>query len=565
MKLKNALLFLISAGVVTQSFATSISSSTQMEIQQLLHNGENRQALQNSSRLIQTELETQRLRSLQRKEKATSEASLPTITPSTQCIAISGIYLKGITLLTTKDLERLTALPKDCITTANINLLVREITQLYINKGYITARVRFIAPDSSGKLGIQIVEGFIEDIQGGNPQTNINMLFPNLVGKPLNLKELEQGIDQANRLASNNLTMKLLPGKKFGGTIIQLNNQASSIWHPSISLDNTGQKSTGREILRANLGVDSPLGLSDYFNLNLSTTLANPKQRYNRAYSALYTLPYGRWSWSLFGTQSQYFNHQKLTISEIDVSGNSSQLGSSLDYVLHRDQRQINTVSTQLTYKQTNNYINDARIEVSSQKLTIAKLSYNHFRILSSGIFNATFGIDRGLPLFGAETAGDAINYQFTKFYTNLYWLNFFNLWQQPYKLKAIFVAQYSKDNLPGVEWIGITDSSAVGDFRLNSLSSKNGWYATTELSKDFYYRNLLLSPYIRLGYGQVFQEKMPNSSKRENDALGITLGQTIQFNKLKLDLGVSKGWILHSSFKQQEEINVLFKLSYKF
>lgn len=556
MKFNLKLFSFILIGITTQSLAQTLPPN--------YSNKEARQALQNSSQIIQTEIELQRLRSLQRQEKLTTAPTTPNITPSEQCIAISGVYLEGITLLTSQDLEKLTALPKNCITTTDINRLVKEITQLYIDKGYITARVRFIAPDRSGELGLQIVEGFIEDIQGSNNTVNIHTLFPNLIGKPLNLKELEQGLDQANRLASNNVTMALLPGKKFAGTIIKLNNQKSSIWHPWIEIDNAGQKSTGQNVLRGSLGIDSPLGLSDYFNLNISSTLENPKLRYNRSYSALYSIPYGRWTWNIFGSQSKYFNLQQLTHSTINVSGNSAQLGSSIDYVFYRNQHQINTLSAQLNYKQSNNFINQEKIGVSSQKLTIAKLSYNMFRVLPKGIVNATIGVDRGLSLFGAETAGSYINPRFTKFYTNLYWLNLFNLGEQTYKFKAVLVAQYGRNNLPGVEWLGITDPNAVGDFRLNALSSSKGWYATSEIGKDFVYHNIQFSPFIRLGYGQVFQNKMPNGSKM-NDALGITLGQSVKYNGLRLDLGMSKGWLLNSPSKYKEKFNLIAKLAYTF
>lgn len=82
----------------------------------------------------------------------------------TQCLPINGVYIQGITLLTEDDLSELSAIPEQCIHPDNINLLTRELTHIYMDKGYITARIQFIPPDADGKLGLDITEGFVEAI-----------------------------------------------------------------------------------------------------------------------------------------------------------------------------------------------------------------------------------------------------------------------------------------------------------------------------------------------------------------------------------------------------------------
>ena len=60
-----------------------------------------------------------------------------------------------------------------------------------------------------------MTEGFIEKIEGGNRWVNSRLLFPGLEGKPLKLTELDQGLDQANRLQSNTTKLDILPGRRL--------------------------------------------------------------------------------------------------------------------------------------------------------------------------------------------------------------------------------------------------------------------------------------------------------------------------------------------------------------
>ncbi|MRE37200.1 ShlB/FhaC/HecB family hemolysin secretion/activation protein, partial [Klebsiella pneumoniae] len=85
----------------------------------------------------------------------------------------------------------------------------------------------------------------------------------------------------------------ILPGTELGGSVIKLSNQRKSPWHLNIASDNYGQKNSGRWLIRTNASLDSPLGLSDFVSLNANITTDNPNTRFNRAYTLLYSIPYG--------------------------------------------------------------------------------------------------------------------------------------------------------------------------------------------------------------------------------------------------------------------------------
>ncbi|MFK5155475.1 POTRA domain-containing protein [Glaesserella parasuis] len=81
-----------------------------------------------------------------------------------------------------------------------------------MDKGYIHNPFQF-EDDGSKTLILRVTEGKVAKLTGGSSQVNLAMLFPNIVGQPLNIKELDQGLDQANRLSSNQVSVDVLPAK----------------------------------------------------------------------------------------------------------------------------------------------------------------------------------------------------------------------------------------------------------------------------------------------------------------------------------------------------------------
>ncbi|WP_275348312.1 POTRA domain-containing protein, partial [Xenorhabdus bovienii] len=124
---------------------------------------EARRTLQDSSREIDQLIEERRNQGLiNRTDSVSPQTVSPVLVEAPPCLAVSGVYLQGITLLSLSDLNTLSSLPNSCITSNDINKLSAEITNLYIAKGYVTARIQFIPPNANGELGINVVEGFVE-------------------------------------------------------------------------------------------------------------------------------------------------------------------------------------------------------------------------------------------------------------------------------------------------------------------------------------------------------------------------------------------------------------------
>ncbi|CNI03045.1 ShlB/FhaC/HecB family hemolysin secretion/activation protein [Yersinia pekkanenii] len=524
---------------------------------------ESRQNLQNNSNEVSHLIEERRQAPFKQPESiAKAQNKAPALENAEQCLPINGVYVQGMTLLTTADLESLSAIPEQCIGSENVNLLARELTQIYLSKGYIMARVQFVPPDAEGELGLDITEGFIEKFESDDPELNGESLFPNMIGNPLNITQLDQGLDQANRLPSNQITVDILPGTVAGGSILKLSNTRSKPWHITTSLDNYGNKSTGEWLSRNSFSFDNPLGLSDSISLSLTSTLDNPEKNHSRAYSLFYSVPYGALTFSGFASYSEYLYPVQLQFNTIELQGKTQQHGLRTDYVFYRDQEQINGLSAQLTYKQAENYLNDQKIAISSPTLTVFELGVNHLHILPTGIFNVNVSLEQGLSWLGADKNLTASHQdsQFTKAKAAVTSNQYFKLFDDFYLFSNQFYGQYTRDRLPGVEWLSVTDSNAVRGFSRNTLSADKGWYLQNTLSRNFTLGSTTLTPRFGADVGRIQQNPQGWRS-----AMGLSAGINVSYRDIKLDIEASRGHLRSGKSENKDPTQILARFSYSF
>ena len=163
--------------------------------------------------------------------------------PAAPCMDVKNILVRGATVFSASQIADLTVpYENQCLSLAGITNLLRAITNAYIEQGYITSRA-FADPtqEEAGVLRIMVIEGRVEDIIFNEGDRDMYyrgyMSFPSIKGKVLNLRDIEQGIDQMNRLPSGNATIELLPGESAGaerkswfGTLRRKHGGSGSAW-----------------------------------------------------------------------------------------------------------------------------------------------------------------------------------------------------------------------------------------------------------------------------------------------------------------------------------------------
>lgn len=496
-----------------------------------------RQQQQQQRDLQQLQME-QRKRQLERGAfgPAPATPAIPqTVTPDERCWPLSGTRIGGVTLLDSDKLNtRIKPLLAPCMGVGQINHLLATITAIYVEQGYIASRPYLLSAPAAGQsLDIMVDEGYIESIELADQSLPVSLggAFPHMLGQPLNLRDLEQGLDQLNRLRSLDLTADIAPGSQPGASRIILRSRTSgqSRWALGLGMDNLGSASTGRDRNSVSLSFDSPLQLNDLLSLSASDTL-NQGDRYSRNASLYYAIPYGYWTYSAFASHAEYRAPFKLPSATLYSTGITDQLSLRADRVLWRDQSRQLSANLQLAHKDVDSYLENVRLGIQSPTLTVAEAGLNLFW-LDRAVWNLDFTYSQGLRWLGADDdAHHAVNNlpkaQFRKYRAGLsQWRNG-QFGAQAWQWQSQLNLQYSPDPLPAIEQLLGTDDSAVRGYRVNSASAASGaiWRNTLRLPL----RNdwpLQITPRVALDNGWLKADHGAQGQRLSGASVGLNLG----------------------------------------
>ncbi|MCY0772588.1 ShlB/FhaC/HecB family hemolysin secretion/activation protein [Enterobacter pasteurii] len=407
------------------------------------------------------------------------------------CFFISRIELSGATLLSPSAKKRLVA-PwlNQCLDIARLNTLTNAVSDWYISRGYITSRAFLTEQDlSGGVLRLAVLEGKLQQIRlEGVPARTLTMTFPGLEGKILNLRDIEQGMEQLNRVRQRPVEIEILPGDRQGYSVVNLTASPEFPLSGSASFDNSGQKSTGTGQLSGALYGNNLLGLADkwFVSGGRSSDFSNSHDAQN--FAAGISVPYGyglldySYSWSNY--LSTIDNNGYLWRSTGDTE--THRLNGS--WVLFRNGDIKTGVSAGITHRINHNYLDDVLLATSSRKLSSFSLGLNHTQKIASGVATLNPTFTQGVPWFGAEDDndkhGDVPKAEFRKWSVN-------GSFQRPvadrlWWLTSVYF-QWSPDRLYGSERLTLGGEASVRGFKEQYISGDNGGYWRNELNYSLF------------------------------------------------------------------------------
>lgn len=439
-------------------------------------------------RLLQEQ--QQRLQELQQLPGREAQPPAEPAPDDERCFAIEQIEISGASLLSAADRAAILAPFADsCLGISQLNALLKAITNHYIDRGYVTTRAYLPQQDLSARtLKITVVEGRLEGLDSSALASDreLAMSFPGETGEVLDLRELEQLVENLNRLPSRFAKLELVPGEQVGGSRVQLQGERSKPWHASLSRHNDGQLSTGEQQWGIGLDWDSPLGLADQLSLRASRDAVSDSYRHSHSQSLYYSLPYGWWTFSYSYGQSYYRTTADLNGYVAQTDGDYQSHSLRAERVLHRDSVSKTAFSTGLSHVRSNNFIEDNRIDFSSNRLSEWQLGFNHGRRVGSAFVNADVGWQRGIGALDAQGNGDPRGDQpvarYNKYTLTLSYLQPFNLWGERLSFDSLATGQKSEDELHSPGRISIGGLNSVRAFKDQSLSGNSGGYWRNQL-----------------------------------------------------------------------------------
>ena len=270
------------------------------------------------------------------------EPGVPTPPAGSECVDLRHIRVDGVTLLTASAIDAVVAAYENrCLAVEDLNGVLQQLSFLYVEQGYVTSRAYLPEQDlSDGSLEIVVVEGFLERIvmngEPGRHAGRIGAAFPRLEGRLLNLRDLEQGLDQLNRLPSNQATIELAAGAELGGSVLQVSTDQGKRWHAAVATDNLGGAFTGQQQTRLALGYDDLLGINDRWSASYQRSMAghpldfSGRPPFSDTVTGDLALPYGYWALAVSGTWNQYQSLLAGQIADIKTSGSSTTVRGQL-------------------------------------------------------------------------------------------------------------------------------------------------------------------------------------------------------------------------------------------
>ena len=403
------------------------------------------------------------------------------------CFNIRQITLQQATLITPDKQAKLVApYINQCLSLARINQLVRVISEWYVQRGYITSRAFLTEQNlSHGILTITVLEGRLEEIRlQGARSHQLKMAFPTGAGRILNLRDIEQGMEQINRLRTTPVQIEIIPSAKPGYSIVNLTSTPEFPLTLGLNMDNSGQRTTGTGQLSASLVGNDLLGIADRWFVSGGRSSAFSDWRDAQNFQAGVSVPYGyglldySYSWSNY--------HSRFNANDFDWYSNGDNISNWLSgsWVLFRNGQIKTGLQLGLNHYVSHNWLNQTLLQSSSRKLTSLQIGFNHTQKVAGGVATLNPMLSRGMPWFDAESDSgkndDLPKAQFRKWSVS-------SSYQRPVTQKMWWLsslyAQWSPDRLYGSERLTIGGENSVRGYKEQYLSGDVGGYLRNELN----------------------------------------------------------------------------------
>lgn len=415
-----------------------------------------------------------------------------------------------------------------CLNAGDINHIMTVAQNILIGRGYTTTRILAAPQDlNSGKLVLTVLAGYLKNIEVDMSQANqthagriaaFQNEFPTRSDGILNLRDLEQGLENLKRIPTAEADIQIVPvdGVPNQSTVLVKWQQRLLPYRLSVGIDDSGTKATGKYQGNITFSADNPLGLSDLFYVNYGRSIGNVpdaadssgslKKGGTHNYALHYSVPFGKWTWAF--NHSGYRYHQAVAglSAAYDYNGKSYNTDLGFNRLIYRDAKRKTHVGAKLWTRETQSYIDDAEITVQHRRTAgwLAELSHKEYIGNSTAQFKIAY--KRGTGMSDALRAPEELFGEGTsrmKIWTANADVNIpFQIGKQSFAYDTTIQAQWNKTPLTPQDKIAIGGRYTVRGFDGEmSLAAERGWYWRNDLSWRFKQKHQL---YVGADVGHV-------------------------------------------------------------
>lgn len=398
------------------------------------------------------------------------------------------------------------------LTVEDVNRLSTSLNTALIEHGYVTSRIGIPSQSlASGNLQFNLQLGRVESVlykTYAQPLPWQNA-FPIREGDILNIRNIEQGIEQMKRIGSQNVSVELEPGTKPLATNIVLETTKKPSIHGMISIDDSGLKDTGKLQWTAAIGVDRVFNANDSLNLSINRDAAQDgEQKGSRNHAISYSIPRGKDTFSISYSDMKYHQTINSMATPFISSSHAKTVRGSWNHVFHRDRTTKRSWDIIISKRNAKNYINDVEIAVQRANTASLEVGISERRYIKKNTLYSRAAIKQGVGWFGSqpEYGNGAPSTRYTQLLLDVDY-QIPRIWgHRPASITTSFYGQWTLGDkrLFSRDMISLGNRYTVQGFDgENTLMAESGWYMRNEVAS--YIPKWKSSVYANIDFGAVY------------------------------------------------------------
>ncbi|MDL5309936.1 ShlB/FhaC/HecB family hemolysin secretion/activation protein [Proteus faecis] len=401
-----------------------------------------------------------------------------------------------------------------CLGINGINTVVTRMQNRLLTHGWITTRIVVPEQDiSRGTLYLTIVPGIIRNVQFTDDSDKYALLYTSMPAHKkqlLDLRDIEQGLENLQRLPVVSAEMEIKPGENAGESDIVIKRKQSRFWHTSLWFNDAGSPATGRYQGGVMLSLDNPLSLSDLFYVSTERDLDFAGNKNNQNVMVHYSVPFGYWLFDINALRYDYSQTVAGHLKDILYSGESENVNMGLSYTLFRNQSSKTALRYGVQAKVLRNYVDNTEIEIQRRRVSSWLINLSHRQYFSFATFEGSVNYQRGTRWFGSVPAYEEAyldNYYATDKADILTWRADLEIpiliGQQAFRYQGHYRRQVTHDLLTAIDKLAIGNRWTIRGFDgERTLSANEGWYVQNTLS--WQYPSTAHFAYLGIDYGKL-------------------------------------------------------------
>jgi hemolysin activation/secretion protein len=419
------------------------------------------------------------------------------------------------------------------ITSSDLEELRRQLTLLYVNKGYINSGA--VIPDqriTEGVVDIRIIEGRLTRIEvEGNEHFRKEYFSDRLAlraGPPLNVNELERELQVRLRdpLLSS-INAQLLPGERPGEAVLRTRVAEAPRYDLGATVDNKVSPSLGEAVLTLQGVARNLIGYGDVLSGDFGVAEGidyDVKLRYRTPFTARDT------------AAALYYDRAKSEVVQspfdaLEIESEIETVGAELSQPVYRTPNWEVTLAAALERRKSETsllgepFSFSPGVENGRAVVSVARLVQElvHRTRDQVSAVRSTFSI--GLDAFGSTVHENAPDSRFVAWLGQFQWVRRFG--ERGHQLYFRANAQVVDDSLLPVEQFSVGGLDSVRGFRTNFLVRDYGYTASLEYRLPVFanptgWRNLQIAAFADTGAAKNRGVPNPDPSRLTGIGLGL-------------------------------------------